>query len=283
MSRGYLVLAQNNSTVDYIRQAYALALSIKNTQTSIRNISICVENKTLVPEKYRKVFHNIIEIPWGDAAEGFEWKIHNKWKYYYMSPYDETVALDTDMLFTTDISHWWEFMAKFDILFTTQVLTYRGELSTGTAYRELFENNDLPNIYTGFFYFQKTKKSAEMFRMVDIIFHNYEFFTTKFLVSKNKPRLSGDVAYALAAKLLGNYSVETTAYRYPTFVHMKSLMQNVSPKYLTDDWPTHFRSYVHENGNIQINNYIQKHPFHYHKDEWLTDDIVGVLENNYDR
>ena len=39
MSKGFLVLAQN-SDVDYVRQAYALALSIKATQPTINNISI---------------------------------------------------------------------------------------------------------------------------------------------------------------------------------------------------------------------------------------------------
>ena len=41
MSKGFLVLAQN-SDVDYVRQAYALALSIKATQPNINNISIVI-------------------------------------------------------------------------------------------------------------------------------------------------------------------------------------------------------------------------------------------------
>ena len=43
MSKGYLVIAQN-SNYDYVRMAYALALSITNTQRSVRRISIAVDN-----------------------------------------------------------------------------------------------------------------------------------------------------------------------------------------------------------------------------------------------
>mgnify|MGYP001464861468 CR=1 FL=1 len=45
MKQGYLVIAQNSKDADgksinYVRMAYALALSIKHTQSQIKNISI---------------------------------------------------------------------------------------------------------------------------------------------------------------------------------------------------------------------------------------------------
>ena len=69
MSKGYITIAQNSGDIDYIRQAYALALSIKNTQSEVKDFAICVEDAKLVPEEYKKVFDHIIEIPWGDAAK----------------------------------------------------------------------------------------------------------------------------------------------------------------------------------------------------------------------
>ena len=108
MSRGYIVIAQNNSKVDYLSQAYALALNLKLTQSTVNNLTVCVDEKTkkLITKKHKAVFDHIVDIPWSDDAEKSKWKIENKWKYYYMSPYDETVILDTDMLFPTDVSYW---------------------------------------------------------------------------------------------------------------------------------------------------------------------------------
>jgi len=69
MSKGYLVIAQNSSH-DYVRMAYALAMSIAITQKQVRKLSIAVDKNTVVPEKYKTVFDNIIDIPkhWGEPA-----------------------------------------------------------------------------------------------------------------------------------------------------------------------------------------------------------------------
>ena len=49
MKQGYLVIAQNTKdsegkTIDYVRMAYALALSIKHTQQGVNNVSVAVIN-----------------------------------------------------------------------------------------------------------------------------------------------------------------------------------------------------------------------------------------------
>ena len=62
MSRGYIVIAQNNDTVDYLEQAYALALNLKLTQTVVSNLTVCVdaETKKLIKAKHKKIFDSII-------------------------------------------------------------------------------------------------------------------------------------------------------------------------------------------------------------------------------
>ena len=46
MSKGYIVIAQNNDTTDYLEQAYALALNLKLTQSTVSNLTVCVDAKT---------------------------------------------------------------------------------------------------------------------------------------------------------------------------------------------------------------------------------------------
>ena len=98
MTKGYVVLAQNSKDDDYARMAYALALSIQNSQTEVKNVTLVTDIKKL-PKKYKVVFDKIVDIPWLDNAAKSKWKIENKWKYIHASPYDETVILDADMLF----------------------------------------------------------------------------------------------------------------------------------------------------------------------------------------
>jgi hypothetical protein len=49
VSKGFVVVAQNTDNVDYVRQAYALALSIKYSQTVVNNISIITND--IVPNE----------------------------------------------------------------------------------------------------------------------------------------------------------------------------------------------------------------------------------------
>ena len=120
MSKGYLILAQNTDTTDFLKLAYVNALSIKLSQSTIASVSLVTDIVDAVPEHYHKVFDNVISIPWFDDALNSSWKIENRWKLYHVSPYDETVILDSDMLFLTDISHWWKYMSTHDICITNK-------------------------------------------------------------------------------------------------------------------------------------------------------------------
>lgn len=280
MSRGYLVLAQDSCNEDYIRMAYALALSIKNSQSSENKICLATDaNIALLDPKVIAVFDHIIPIPWIDHAANSKWKIENKWKYYYMTPFDETVILDADMLFPEDISHWWDIMASQDVWITNKPRTYRGEVITSTRYRDSFVANDLPNVYTAFMYFKKTEFTAELFKMIEIIFNNWERFFYEFLDQTRPKHLSGDVAYALAIKLLG---IENECFgnldSMPSFVHMKGHLQNISEKFISEDWTKHIPTYFKEDGSFKIGNYAQSLPFHYHIKDWLTDSMIDKLE-----
>lgn len=277
MSKGYLILAQNTDKTDYIRMAYALALSIKNTQSTVNSVAIATTDP--VPEKYRHAFDHIIEIPWTDHAALSKWKIENKWKYYYMTPFDETVMLDADMLFPQDISHWWDFMSQKDIWIADRPRTFKGEIITSTKYRDCFVSNELPNVYTAFMYFKKTEMSAELFSLLEIIFSNWERFFYEYMDETRPRHLSGDVAYALAIKLLG---IEAECFgnfeHLPSFVHMKSYLQNVDEKFISEDWTKNLPTYFADDGTFKIGNYEQFLPFHYHVKSWLTNDIISTLE-----
>ena len=282
MSRGYIVLAQNSRGSNYSRLAYALALSIQNSQSVVKNVTLMTDVKTL-PKKYNGVFDKIVDIPWTDNAANSKWKIENKWKYIYASPYDETVILDADMLFPADVSYWWDILSTKDVWVTDKPRTFRGEIITSTKYRPAFVSNDLPNVYTAFMYFKKTDVAFELFKLTELIFGNWERFFYEFLDESRPKNLSGDVAYALAIKLLG---IKDECFGnvdgLPTFVHMKSFLQNVDVNTVTEDWTKHFPTYFADNGTFKIGNYNQTLPFHYHIKEWMTDEIIYSLERNLD-
>ena len=129
MTKGYVILAQNNDIDDYVKMAYVTAMSIKITQQEVKNVTLITDVPDAVPQHYRKVFDQILPILWYDDALKSEWKIENRWKLYHLTPYDETIVLDADMLFLSDINNWWNYLGKnFDLMITDKVFTYRNEL-----------------------------------------------------------------------------------------------------------------------------------------------------------
>ena len=218
-------------------------------------------------------------MPFNDDAQLADWKINNKWKYYYMTPYDHTVILDTDMLFLSDVGHWWDYFANRDLTSPSQVKTYRNEIANNNSNRQTFLANNLPNIYTAFFHFNKNSDLAEeYFKLVEHIFRNYDTFKEDFLVPPRQTFLSADVVYALAGKILGiGDQICNKHLEYPTFVHMKSNVQGWGQGY-SKNWTKHIGAYFSKDCNLKIGNYKQTLPFHYQDKEFLTDEIIVKLE-----
>lgn len=278
MTRGYLILAQNSKKEDYVKMAYALAMSIKASQSTVNNVCLATD-RPILDEKIKSAFDDIVDIPWTDNAVDSKWKIENKWKYFHMSPYDETITLDADMLFPTDISHWWDVLGQKDMWITNQPRTFKGEVITSTKYRNTFVANELPNVYTAFMYFKKSRLAAEVFKMTEFIFQNWEKFYYDYLDETRPKALSGDVAFALAVKLLGvEEEVIGNSDLLPTFVHMKGHLQNINERFITEKWNEHIPTYYKEDGTFKVGNYEQTLPFHYHVKEWLTPDKIDILE-----
>lgn len=280
MSKGYIAIVQNNSDTDYLEQAYALALSLKNSQSEINKLSIVIDKPTLqlVEHKHRQTFDKIIDMPWEDDAADAEWKVNNKWKIYYCTPYEETVLLDTDMIFTTDVSHWWPILAQKDFWSATEVRTFRNHVLTSTLYRKTFTDNNLPNIYNAFMYFKKSKVSSEIFKLAEIIFHNWQRFYHLYLPNSRPNHVSGDVVFALAIKILGyeHLTTRNNISSLPTFVHMKGPLQQVNS--LGDSWTKNLYSHLVSPDNLVVGNFRQTLPFHYVDSEWLTDQTIKTLE-----
>jgi hypothetical protein len=281
MSRGYFTIAQGE---EYHRMAYALALSIKLSQKTTSKMSIGVtkaEKKKLKKTKYAEVFDEIIEIPWKDAAAKTEWKLENWWKAIHMTPYDETVCLDADMLFFEDHEEWWNLMSQSPAAFCTKPITYRGEIITSDFYRKTFTDNDLPNVYAAFFYFQKNEATYEFFDLCEVIFNNWEKFHYEFLKATSRPNyFSTDVAFGIAAKILEFDKLYSHAFlNIPTFVHMKSQLQDwPNDVFMNEDWTKMVSAQFTPKCQLKIANYLQTVPFHYHVKSFLTDDKIGYLE-----
>jgi hypothetical protein len=265
MNNGVCILAQNNSTTNYVEQAYALTLSIlandPNTKVSI------ITNDT-IPKFYKNVFDQIISIPFDDA-ELSAWKIDNRWKLYQLSPYENTLVFDADMLVIDSIEHIWN--DKENLSFTTNVTTYQNQLITSRYYRKAFDENNLPNIYTGMYRFKKSKTARDFFKLLEIVMKNWKVFYSTYAPNKMQNWNSVDLSAAIVLKILDS----TYSNNMLKFTHMKPHLQQWIdvPSKWTDVLPVNFG-----NNNLYVGSYKQSGVFHYVEDNFLTSSMVAWLE-----
>lgn len=274
MNFGYLLVVSENKKIDYLKLAYALAISIKNTQKEgYDKVALVIDNSSRLKKlKSSWVFDEVIEWNQETFWDGRAWMDQ-------LSPWDHTVCLDVDMLFLRDYSHWIDYFLEndVDLYIPNKVFNYRNELVTSDYYRETFTKNQLPNLYSLYTFFKKNSdKNKEFFDLSRIMTKNQNYFSNNFLTNK-KPRILGtDEVFSLSAKLLG--IVEEISYdlEFPKIVHMKPMLQGWP--WPADDWSNHLGFYLNRVGDLKIANYKHDSVVHYVKKDIITDELINILE-----
>jgi hypothetical protein len=273
-ARGYVTLAQNNATTDYLRLAYCQALSIKATQ-KINSYAVIVDKETMkqVTPLHKKVFDYVIELP-NDYAEDDEWKMRNEWQTWWLTPFKETMKVESDILFTTNIDHWWTGLGQREVTLTNHVRNYEGNVATSRAYRQLFDDNLLPDVYSGLMYFRYGRVSMMFFTLAKTIFENWHVFRNRILFNCRDALPTTDVVFAIVTKIIGEEECTNPALSYPTFTHMKSDMQG---------WASNveFNSALYsqfDKSDVTLGFTKQMHPLHYHDKAFITDKIIAHYE-----
>lgn len=272
--RGYFAMVQNSDTTDYLSLALLQAKTIKATQR-INQYAIGVDEYTrsLVTDEHRRYIDHIIDIPWGDAAQSQGWKLANEWKAWWMTPFKETVKLDVDIVFTRDVSHWWDIMMLREVCIATRAYDYQGRTATSRAYRKLIDDNQLLDAYSGFTYFRYSRTSADFFQQVRLVFENWDQYRDHVLTRCAQDAATTDEAYAIAARIIG----EERCYIPDSpmgFVHMKGAINGLPvgarwQDYLYHQW---------DGRTLMIGGYGQHYPVHYVDKGWGQE-----LLKSYDR
>jgi hypothetical protein len=269
VSKGFLVLAQNTNETNYVQQAYALALSIKSSQKVIKNISLVTNDN--VPTEYVSIFDKIIPIPFEDTQTPSRYRVENRWKLYYATPYDETIVLDTDMLLLEDINNWWDYCSNYDIKFCSRIKNYKNEIVIDKVYRKTFISNNLSNPYFALHYFKKNQIAFEFYKVLEFVVNNWEWCWSNFAPKDYQNWVSMDLATAVAIEI---FNFEIDDLNPMEFVHMKSHLQN---------WNTSEESwqdcvFYNFGDGLTVGNIKQYKIFHYIENDFLSPQLIKKLE-----
>jgi hypothetical protein len=273
MKFGYLIIVSTSKEHDYLQMAYALALSIKNTQApGYNNVALVIDDTSLVNQLNSPwVFDHVIEWDQETFWDGRSWMDE-------LTPFENTVCLDADMLFTKDYSYCAEyFIENSELYIANTAYTYRGDEITSDEYRKTFTKNSLPNLYSFYTFFKKNSKQAkEFFTLGRYILKNPVEFSNLFL-TEHKPKVVGtDEAFALAAKILDIQDEISYPLAFPRVVHMKPLVQNWP--WPANKWSDHVGFYLNREGQLKIGNYQQYDIVHYVEKDTINVELINILE-----
>ena len=237
--RGYLIPAVNSGTVDYVACAEQLAASIRQWHPEA-NITILTREM----------------LPYGDLG-GFA----NDWQCFAASPYRQTIKLEADMIAASPIDHWWTLFENRDVVISQGCKDMYNQPSECRTYRQIFDQNQLPDVYNAVTYWRLSQAAKEFFDLVRKIFENWSDYRTLLKFPDDQP--TTDVVYAMAAVILGVETVTLPKGMGPVITHMK---RGIIPT-LTEDW-TNELVWENTNPGVRIQTVAQSGFFHYHVKDW---------------
>lgn len=266
---GFVTFAFNTPDVDYLELAYLQALNIKATQ-KINSYCVFVDPPTasLITDRHRRVFNYIVTL--GDQAwdNPFEAESYT----FNFTPFKETIKLESDLLFTRSIDHWWTAFRLKDVCLSTGAKNYLGIKSAVRKYRELFDANSLPDVYNGLMYFRFSLTARTFFDLTFSLFLNWEVIKTE--LSQCDGPATTDVVYAIAAMMMGEETVTMPSMDFLNFVHMKPEFNGWSDARSWLDTVMNER----DGDMIRVNNINQYQPFHYQAKEYCTNELIKYYE-----
>ena len=273
--QGYVTFAQNTDEVDYLELAYLQALNIKATQKH-NSYAVIVDaaTKEQLNESHHRVFDYIIDLPVDHNEPTSNWKLANEWQVFRLTPFKETIKLESDLLFTRSIDHWWTAFRLKNICLSAGARDFTGLKSGIRKYRQLFDDNQFPDVYNGLMYFRYTREATEFFNMAESLARDW-LTVSQQLKGCTEETPSTDVLYALTALVYGEEMCTMPTMDFINFVHMKPGFNGWAD---TKTWAETVM--CEQDGDvIRINNLNQYHPVHYYDKNYATRELIKYYES----
>ena len=244
--QGYVIAAVNTDSTDYVACARRLSQSLKQHDPGAQ---VCLVTDQVIEDPafdhVRQLVPNT-ENPYANDAQLFK-----------LSPFQETIKLEADMLIASPIDHWWPWFRHRDVVLSQGCRNWQDQPSNSRYYRRLFDDNHLPDIYNAVTYWRLSDTAREFFSLVKNIFAYWTQYRTLIKFSPDQP--DTDLVYAMAAQIIGLERV--TVPGSPQIVHMKQHHAGTQ----TENWT---QELVWETDPLRIQTVAQWGAFHYCVKDW---------------
>ena len=223
-TQGIVFFAHNNQHVDYVKQAVFSATQAKKHLN--KSVTLITSNKKHLYQhyaKHAKVFDNIIEVDdyktsqtknFNDGPNHIindHWKNHLRSTAYELSPYDETIVMDTDYIICNK-NLLKCFQTKEDLLIHKKAvyLNYYNKIDHMVT---TLSDSSIDMYWATVFYFKKTPKIKKLFELIAHVKENWDFY--RFINQIIEPAFRNDYAFSIAIHILNGYQKDIWPYALP--------------------------------------------------------------------
>lgn len=212
MTKGVVLIARNNKEIDYIKQAIFLAKRIKKYLDL--PTALITDNKSYV-EKHNgtELFDRIIEVndrndfsikKYRDGSfynKSLEFKNTNRSSVYDLTPYNETLLIDTDLIISDDI-------LKNCFTQSANLMMYSRAFEL-TGWRDTSEFDYISDAGPKFYwatavFFRKSDETNTFFELIKHIQENWFHYRKLYQISS--PVFRNDFVFSIAAHIMNGYT-----------------------------------------------------------------------------
>jgi len=211
MSKGAILIARNNGRLDYVKQAVFLAKRI--TYYLDIPVSVVTDSEDYLKNSFDyTVFDQIISIPWKEVKNNrifFDGSLAHKTapfkndirdKVYDLSPYDETLLLDTDYIISNDL-----FKSCFDL--TDNLMMFKESYDVAKSRNEkefkYISDYSVDFYWATVVFFRKSPEVQTFFNLVKHVKDEWNHYRRVYQIGSSLFR--NDFAFSIAAHIMNGF------------------------------------------------------------------------------
>lgn len=214
MSKGFLIFAQNNEEIDYVKMAMCSSLMAKHHSPDARTCLVtnqasidatnAAHDKSLISSAFDDIVvidnQNSTKRRFSDAAHSYStlsWHNLARSMAYELSPYDETILLDSDFLVQNNfLDLCWG--SQDDLMINHQATNLLGQKPDN---RDVYLNKSGIRMYWAtIVYFRKSDQARELFELVSYVKENFRDY--QHLYEFPGSLFRNDYAFSIAIHIL---------------------------------------------------------------------------------
>lgn len=210
--KGILLFAFNIENVNY----YEMAVSCAKRVNHFLNLPVTlITNEQSLPKTQSYKFDNVIIASEDDTNKKGKniWLNKGRYRAYELTPYDETLLLDTDYLVNSDrllqlFELYDEFMCTRDVSF---LMSDRDE-------QEVISTYSFPTMWATVMVFRKTHRVKQIFECLEMVQKNYMHYANLYHFSPGMYR--NDYAITIALHIVNGNTFDNKDYVPWSLVHL---------------------------------------------------------------